>query len=174
MHSSLGYISTENGTCPWDGQDVPLYDFSHPHHLDTYTLTHEYKIALPPEASTAYASVGVQRGMHFYADRRRVQDSEFSPLYQLSQVLFYLHSYGDLSINHYCDFLQGYGVGAFEILALGVSWDPLISVRLTPISANIDGVEIPHPEHTLSYPFSFSSVQPTSWGHVKSSVLRTR
>ena len=161
------------------GQDVPLYDFGHPHTFadpNAYTyVTHGYAVELPADPSTAYRQVAVQRGMHLYDDGLRIHGSESFPLYDLSQVFFRLEPSETLQRFYYCGFLQGYGMGRFDIMVLGISWSPLFYVQLTPMSANIQDEEIPYPEHEhmLPGPFSSSSVQSTSWGHVKRSVLHT-
>ena len=92
----------------WNGQDVPLYDFGHHHHLDAPNsykyVTHEYGVTLPGEFIAA--NIGFGRGMEFYFDGLRIEGSEFSSLYDLSKVFFTFEYLGEaVWRNFFCDFL---------------------------------------------------------------------
>ena len=146
----------------WNGQDVPLYDFSH-HHLEppaerTRYSYNEYTVFPRIESSRVYRSIDpydlalVGFGVAFW------DWDQVKPALGTSQILF----------------LHRYGIGSFSILRLGVSYVPIYHVILDPISANIDGEEIPYPEHQRPIYYPGTSVQPTSWGQLKSSVFRTK
>ena len=151
----------------WNGQDLPLYDFSH-HHFDRYDDayydSYRYPVILPriEEVSDLYRKVDI-RG----TDKSGIYFSRYI-LPSYPELLFFW-DHGETQL----EFLHGYGMALFNIVVLREEWVPIFHILLTPISASIDGKEIPFPEH-LSLPYLNSSVQPTSWGQLKNSVLRTK
>jgi len=150
----------------WDGQDVPIYDFSY-HDVVTpyYTYSFNEYTVFPPsiEPSRMIRAIDpddpevVVFGADFWG-----QGGSYGSRMEFGQ--------GESHI----EFLHGYGVGTFGVLLLYTGYNPMFHVLLTPSSASIDGQEIPYPEHLLPLPYTLSSVQPTSWGQLKNSLLRAK
>ena len=120
------------------GQDIPVYDFGHPH----LGHSHKYMGTFPRGAGT-----------------EEVRFNRVYAQYWRSRVHFELSDLGD---NAGTIFLQEYGVGQAYIEAYGFALSRPFFNEVTPISATILGEEIVYEQVYLSY----NSFKSTGLGQV--------